>query len=116
MAAPSAATRPDANRVLGQEEAMAKALVELMDTEGTKVKTMSDLDESEIGVLTLLNIMGDHLKIQVLSDFVTNYSQFKVSRARLGRREIINSITFGAIGGDDRRKTKSIKDLFGGMK
>lgn len=114
---PQQQSRPDSQRVLGQEEAMAQALLELMRTEPPyNTKTMSDLDENEIGVLTLLQTMSKELKVDVLSDFVINYAQFKVSRARLGRTEIIKSITFGAMGGDERRKTKSIKDLFGGMR
>lgn len=100
---------------MGQEEAIAHSLLELLD-QAEKHKTMSDLDENEIGVLSLLETMSQRLKIDELGNFVHNYAKFKVSRARLGRREITSAITLGSAGFEDRRKAKSIKDLFGGMR
>lgn len=109
-------TRPDVQRVLGQEEAMAQALIELMDIQAEKTRTLSDLNEEEVGVLTLLQTMGNRIQVTEINDFVKLFCQFKVSRGRLGRREIINAISFGGIGMDDRRKSRNIKDLFGGLR
>ena len=114
MAAPG--TRPDAQRVYGQEEAMAQALLELMDIQGDKAKSLTDLNDEEVGVLTLLQTMHDRIKIKEIGNFVDLYCKFKVSRSRLGRREIINAISFGGVQMEDKRRKGSIKDLFAGMR
>jgi len=108
--------RPDSQRVLGQEEAMAEALLELMDIRDEKTRTLSDLNEEEIGVLTLLQTIYNRIKVKEIEDFVDLYCKFKVSRARLGRREIVNAISFGGIGFEEKRKKASIKDIFSGFK
>ena len=95
---------------------MAQALLELIDINGDKTRTLSDFNDEEICVLTLLQTITNRIKVKELDDFVVHYSQFKVSRNRLGRREIVNALSAGAYGQDDRRKSRSIKDLFGGMK
>ena len=110
------AQRPDTQRVLGQEEAMAQALLEMMDIQGEKARTLSDLNDEEVGVLTLLQTMDNRIKVKEIGDFVDLYCKFKVSRSRLGRREIINAISFGGIQMDDKRRRGSIKDLFSGMR
>lgn len=116
MAAQPPGQRPDTQRILGQEEAMAQALLELMEIQGEKVKSMSDLNDEEVGVLSLLQTMYERIKVTEIGNFVDFYCKFKVSRARMGRREIINAISFGGVQMDDRRKRGSIKDLFAGMR
>jgi hypothetical protein len=116
MAASPPGQRPDTQRVLGQEEAMAQALLELMDIQGDKAKSLTDLNDEEVGVLTLLQTMHDTIKIKEIGNFVDLYCKFKVSRSRLGRREIINAISFGGVQMDDKRRRGSIKDLFAGMR
>lgn len=113
MAAPPS-QRPDTGRVLGQEEAMAQALIEMMDIQGDKTRTLSDLNEEEIGTLALLQTLGNRVKVDEINDFVRLFCQFKVSRMRMGRREIVSAISLGTLGMEDRRKRGSIKDLFGG--
>lgn len=108
--------RPDTQRVLGQEEAQAQALLELMEIQDQKTKSLSDLTLQEIGTLALLQTLYQRTKINEIGDFVELYCQFKVSRDRLGRREITNAITLGGLGVDDRRKKNSIKDLFSGIR
>jgi hypothetical protein len=116
MAAQPAGQRPDTQRVLGQEEAMAQALLELIDIQGEKSRTLSDLNDDEVGILTLLQTMHNTIDVKEIGDFVDLYCKFKVSRSRLGRREIINAISFGGAGMDDKRRKGSIKDLFAGMR
>ena len=95
---------------------MAQALIEMMEIQDEKKMTMTDLEIQEVGTLTLLQCLYNETKIDALRDFVDFYCQFKVSKNRLGRREIANAISMGALGADDRRKRSSIKDLFGGMR
>lgn len=108
------AERPDINRVLGQEEAMAQALLEMLDIQEDKIRTLSDLNEEEIGILSLLQTLSNRVKVREIDDFIRFYCQFKVSRIRLGRREIINAISIGSIGIDERKKRGGIRELFGG--
>lgn len=108
------AERPDTNRVLGQEEAMAQALLELMNIQEDKTRTLSDLNDEEVGVLSLLQTLGNRIKLNEINDFVRLYCQFKVSRFRLGRREIVNTISLGTMGFEEKRKVGRWKDIFGG--
>lgn len=108
--------RPDTQRVLGQEEAMAQALIELMEIQDEKKRTLTDLELEEVGTLTLLQCLANRTKVRELEDFVNLFCQFKVSKNRLGRREIVNTVSMGGLGTDDRRKRGSIKDLFSGIR
>jgi len=116
MAATRLSTRPDQQRVIGQEEAMAIGIQELLETRDNKIKTLSDLDDVEIGTLALLSVIGKSMKIKEIVNFVEEFCQFRVSRYRLGRREVKDVVTYGGTGGEDSRRKKSIKDLFGGMR
>lgn len=108
------AERPDTNRVLGQEEAMAQALLELMDIQMDKTRTLTDLNDEEVGVLSLLQTLSNRVRVREIDDFVRLYCQFKVSRMRLGRREIVNAISIGNLGLEEKRRRGGIKELFGG--
>lgn len=108
--------RPDTQRPMGTEEAMATGIVEMLETKSDKVKTLSDLNEEEIGFMALLETMGKRMKINVLNEFVDNFCQFRVSRHRMGRKEIGNIIAFAGGGAEDRTRRRSIKDLFSGIR
>ena len=79
------------------------------------IKIMTDVDDEEGGVLSLLSTMGEHLKIKPLKEFVKNFCLFRVSRYRLGRREMVNIASYAGEG-PEGRKVKSIKDLFVGIR
>jgi hypothetical protein len=104
-------------KILGWEEAIAKILSEVTTMKKDKTKTMSDLDDHEVGTLALLETMGNDLKVKEINHFVDNFCQFRVSRFRLGRRELGGIITFAGLG-EERRggRFKSIKDLFAGLR
>lgn len=108
--------KQDEKRVMGTEEANAITIQELMDSKDLKSKTMSDLNDEEIGVLALLQCIGEELGLDSIKDFNTHFCQFRVSRSRMGRREMKDIVTMAGSVGDDMRRRKSIKDLFGGMK
>jgi len=110
------AIRPDTQRVMGTEEAMALGIVEMLDIKDQKIKTLTDLNDTEIGVLTLLDIISQRLRIKEVGNFVKGFCQFRVSKYRLGRREMANIITFAGFGTEERRKVRSIRDLFSGMR
>lgn len=108
--------RPDTARPMGTEEAMASAIVEMLETNEHKTKTLSDLDDEEIGYMALLETIGNKLKVNEIQFFVDNFCQFRVSRGRLGRREMCNIVAVAGGSYEDRMRKKGIKDLFSGIR
>jgi len=109
------AKRPDTDRVMGTEEAMAQGIIEMLDKDN-KVKTLSDLNDEEINALALLETLGTKLNVKVLNSFVRNFCLFRISRARMGRREIGGMVTFAGYGAEEKRRKRSIGELFAGLK
>lgn len=102
--------------IYGTEEAVAKLIMEMLKTEKGKVKLLSDLNEEEIGVLSLLASIGEQLNIEAINKFCENFCQFRVSRKRLGRREMTGIATFTTMEQTEVRKRRGIKDLFTGFR
>ena len=99
---------------MGTEEAIAMLIQELMKTD--KPKVMTDLNDEEVGVLSLLSTIGENLKIKELKAFCKNFTLYRVSRFRMGRKEMVNIASWtGADVYQRKRKVRSVKDLFGGM-
>lgn len=98
--------------ILGTEEAIAGLIQELLATNSPK--TESDLNDEEIAFLAVLDTIGEKNKIDSLKRFCDNFCLYRVSRYRQGRRELVGIASWSAEG--ERRKIKSIKDLFGGIK
>lgn len=110
------AVKPDTRRVLGTEEATATAIQGMLGDEKQREKILSDLNEEEVAVLTLLDTIEKKMKTGVLREFCKNFCLYRISRFRLGRREIGSIITFAGIGETDKRKVRSIRDLFSGLR
>ena len=107
---------PDKDRIIGSEEAIAKAIIEMMKVEKEKVKTLSDLNDEEIGIMSLLETIGDTLNIKEIKKFVMNFCQYRVSRDRLGRREMGSIVAFAGFREEGTRKRLSLRSLFGGFR
>lgn len=99
-------------KIYGTEEAVAKSLLELIKSK--KFKILSDLDDEEILNLSLLLTWGERIKCKAIVDFCENFLQLRISRYRLGRREIVNVASYA--GSSDRKKARSIRDLFAGLR
>ena len=99
-------------KAYGQEEAVAKGILDLLKTE--KKKLFSDIDDEHILNLSLLFSWGEMIKCDAIQKICNNFLELRVSRFRLGRREIISVASFA--GEPERKKVKSIKDLFSGMR
>lgn len=111
------AIKPDRERLMGTEEATAHGILGMMGREEERYKRLSDLDDEEIGVLTLLNTIGEKLRLDVVKKFVEDFCEFRVSRFRLGRRELGGIIAYGGYGyGEEKRRARSIKELFAGIR
>lgn len=105
--------KQEQRRVMGTEEATAILIQELIKSDNIKI--MTDVNDEEGGVLSLLSTMGEHLKIPALKLFVKNFCMFRVSRFRMGRREMVNVASYTGEN-PEGRKVKSLKDLFTGMR
>jgi len=103
-------------KVMGTEEAHAVVIQDMLETKELKAKTMSDLNDEEIGILALMQTIGNALKIEELQEFVLNFAQFRVSRGRMGRREMKDIISYSGSGNEDMRRRRSVGDLFAGIK
>jgi len=99
-------------KVYGTEEALAKGILDLLKT--GKPKILSDLDDEEILNLSLLYTLAEDIKCDTIKKFCDNFLLLRISRFRLGRREITSIASF--TGEPERRRVKSIKDLFAGIR
>jgi hypothetical protein len=99
-------------KVYGTEEALAKGILELLKSGKTKI--LSDLDDEEILNLSALFTLSETVKCKTIENFCDNFLQLRVSRFRLGRREVVSIASYTQE--PDRKKVKSIKDLFAGIR
>jgi len=99
-------------KVYGTEEALARGILDLLKTGKTKI--LSDLDDEEILNLSLLYTWADITGNDTLRKFCDNFLQLRVSRFRLGRREVVSIASFSSE--PERKRMKSLKDLFAGFK
>lgn len=103
-----------AERIMGTEEAIGLLIQKLLKPDNFKLIT--DLDDEEVNVITLLQTIGDTLKIDVLKEFCDNFTQFRISRFRMGRRELVDIAAFYSGGIPEFRRPRSLKDLFVGVR
>ena len=108
--------RPDLQRIMGTEEATARAIVELLEMDKHKKKILTDLDFNEVNVLTLLTLVGERLKIKEFTKFAENFAEYRVSMGRLGRKELTGIITMAGFQTEERGRMKSLKSVFTGFK
>lgn len=106
----------DSQRLMGTEEAIAKTIDEMMDVKRDKAKMLTDLDIEEISVLALLETIGKTLKLKSLLMFTDNFCRFRISKARLGRKEFTSMITMAGFNLEQNNRAKSIRSLFGGIR
>jgi hypothetical protein len=99
------------DKILGFEEQIAVSLGHISPQD---YKEKSDLDDEEILHLSTIYLWAEITGVKSLKTFADNFLKLRVSRFRLGRREVV------ALGSSqsepERRKLKSIKDLFAGIR
>lgn len=72
---------------LTREEALAKVSMILAETKNPKI--LSDFSEQEIGYMTALRTMAEEYDIKILRTLTDNIAQYRVSKLRMGRKEIL---------------------------
>lgn len=98
-------------KVLGFEEQIASSLSDISPKD---IKQRSDLDDEEILNLSVIYLWGEVTGCKTLQKFADNFLKLRVSRFRLGRREIV---ALGSSAAEpERRRFKTIRDLFSGIR
>ena len=102
--------------LMSQDEAVAQNVLKLAEATDEEMKLLSDLEEEEVGYLTILYTLSEMIGLDVLSEFANQFLRLRVSKGRLGRREIVwiasaMELLLGRGGG----KFRSPKDLFAGF-
>lgn len=73
---------------LSREEALAKVAMSL--TKDDNPQLMSDLDESEVSMLSALETVGTVTELNILNVFAKNFENLRVSKDRQGRKELLD--------------------------
>jgi len=102
------------NRILSHDEAIAQNVLKLTELTDEELKMLSDLTEEEIGYLTILFTISDQIGLDFLKSFGLDFLKLRVSKGRLGRKEIvwISSSLQYLIGGG---KGFKLKDVIAGV-
>lgn len=93
-------------RPIGTEEALAKAILELMNPK--IIDYFSELNDEEILMLSALRSWGRITGIKEIDSFVADFLKLRVSKHRQGRREIPLSIGFASGGAPSPRGLRSL--------
>lgn len=101
--------------VFGKDEAFAKISMELLKTDKYK-KILSDLDVDEVNALTSLLAIGRIIKSDMLEKIVNDFLELRVSKDRLGRKEILSFALASTFEGAGGRAKAGISSLFSGLK
>jgi len=102
--------------IFGLEEALAKINMELLNPQGNKLYTVSDITANEVFPLAYLLTLGKKMKTSVMERWVHNFLLLRISRFRLGRREFV-FISGGMREVSEKRGGKAgMKDLFSGFR
>jgi len=103
---------PDAE-VFGIDEALARIATQLMEAGDRSVMSVSDVTPEEIFGLSYVLMLSNKIGSDLLEDWVKNFLKLRISRLRLGRKELI---LLGAGATDAQRRGKqNVSDLFAGL-
>jgi hypothetical protein len=101
--------------VVGPEEAIARIGLELLYAEGEELKSLSDLTPKEVFYLTTLTNIAEFYNSDVMENFIMNFLKFRISRMRLGRKEMLIFATGLREATEEAKKGKGIASLLSGL-
>ena len=90
------------------EEAQAKAVMTL--TRRENIEMLSDLGDDEIKLLTSLSAVGEELKDPLILKVCNSFAVYRVSKSRMGRKEIARMV--GSMR-EEQEKMSKLKRIFG---
>jgi len=99
-------------KVFGPEEALAKIGMEILYPEEENLPLLSDLTPREILYLSALRTVSNVFDVEEIYDFISQFLKFRVSRLRLGRKELI---LFGAGIREEMARATKGKGLLSGL-
>lgn len=104
------------HRVYGTEEALAQIFLELLNPSEENIHTISDITPEEVFGLTVLSSYADLFNSPLLKKWIINFLKYRISRLRIGRKELIllGSGIREFIEGKDKSKVK-FSDIFAGL-
>ncbi|MEM1543731.1 MAG: hypothetical protein QW795_03515 [Candidatus Bathyarchaeia archaeon] len=105
---------PVSERPIGQEESVARSLQELTTPHGDNIDFLTDLDDEDILNISALKVWSDLTGFEVFKEFCNYFERLRVSRLRLGRKEI--GATIGLSSGGLIQRQKSLRDLLGSLR
>lgn len=99
-------------KVFGPEEALAKIGMEILYPSESNMPLLSDLTPKEILYLSALKTVSNNYEVEPIRNFIIEFLKFRVSRLRLGRKELI---LFGAGIREEMAKGGKAKGLLSGL-
>jgi hypothetical protein len=76
-------------RVYGTEEALATIFLQLLDPTDDNLLTVSDVTPQEIFGISVLRAYSSVLESGTMKNWVADFLRLRVSRVRIGRKELI---------------------------
>jgi len=102
------------DEIFGTDEAVARTITVLSREEEGKMPILSDLFVEEIPYVAGFMTVAEHFELPVFKGFINNFLRMRVSKDRLGRRELVG-IASGTKEQEKRVKA-SLTNLFAGLK
>jgi hypothetical protein len=101
-------------QVFGIDEALAKISTQLMTPTKQNIYTISDITPEEVFGTSVLLSIAKKFKSSMVDEWVDNFLLLRVSRLRLGRKELI-VLGAGLRVESEMKKKGTPQDLFAGM-
>jgi len=70
-------------------ESYKKVIESLIDTKGSLLAKMSDLNENAVMSMSLLSTLGNYYEFKSINMFIDHFLQLRISKERLGRNELL---------------------------
>jgi hypothetical protein len=101
--------------VVGPEEAIARIGLELLYAEGEELKSLSDLTPKEVFYMTTLTNIAEIYDSDAMKNFIDNFLKFRISRMRLGRKEMLIFGTGMREATEEAKRGKGMTSLISGL-
>lgn len=105
----------DKEKVVGTEEAVARIGMEFLSPEKENMPMLTDLTPKEIFILSGLSSLADFYNSVIMKRFILLFMKLRVSRYRIGRKELILFATGLKELEEEKRKGKQLGSLIAGL-
>lgn len=105
----------DKEKVVGTEEAVARIGMEFLSPEKENMPMLTDLTPKEIFILSGLRSLADFYNSIIMKRFILLFMKLRVSRYRIGRKELILFATGLKELEEEKRKGKQLGSLIAGL-